>query len=36
MYDDHERMLVERLVIGAFIVLSLIAGPAIALATYHR
>jgi hypothetical protein len=29
-------MFVERLVIGAFIVLSLIAGPAIALATYHR
>jgi hypothetical protein len=36
MHDAHERMFVERLMIGVFILLSLIAGPAIALATYHR
>ena len=36
MYDTHEKTFVERLVIGAFIVLSLLAGPAIALATYHH
>jgi hypothetical protein len=29
-------MLFERLVIETFIVLALLAGPAIALATYHR
>ena len=36
MHDAQERMLAERLVIGIFIALSLIAGPAIVLATYHH
>jgi hypothetical protein len=36
MNDHFERTLLERLLIGAFLVLALLAGPALALATYPK
>ena len=36
MNDDFERYLLERLLIGAFLVLALLAGPVLALATYPK
>ena len=34
MNDHFERTLVERLLVGAFLILALLAGPALAFATY--
>jgi hypothetical protein len=36
MNDHFERNLLERLLVGAFLLLGLLAGPALALATYPK
>jgi hypothetical protein len=36
MHDDFERNLLERILVGAFLLLALLVGPALALATYPK
>jgi hypothetical protein len=36
MNDHFERNLLERLLVGVFLLLGLLAGPALALATYPK